>query len=51
VLLETAGQTGARYQVLPGLVLWERLQLTDGTWVRLVTSIEASRVPKRVIRV
>ncbi len=51
LIVETAGQTGSRYQVLPGLVLWERLQLANGTWVRLVTSIDASRVPKRVVRV
>jgi len=49
VIIKTAGQAVGRYLVTPGFVLWERLQLTDGTWVRLVTSIEANRIPGRAL--
>jgi transcriptional regulator with XRE-family HTH domain len=51
VVITTAGQTGGRYRVIPGLVLWERLQLTDGAWVRLVTSVGADQIPTRAVRV
>jgi transcriptional regulator with XRE-family HTH domain len=51
VLVKTAGQAGGRYRVKPGLLLWERLQLTDGTWVRLVTSVAADRIPRRAVTV
>jgi hypothetical protein len=49
VIIKTAGQAVGRYLVTPGFVLWERLQLTDGTWVRLVTSVEADRIPRRAL--
>jgi transcriptional regulator with XRE-family HTH domain len=51
LLITTAGQAGGRYRVIPGQVLWERLQLTDGTWVRLVTSVGADQIPTRAVRV
>jgi len=53
LLVRTAGQAWQRrrYRVEAGLLLWERLQLTDGTWVRLVTSISPECAPKRAVTV
>ncbi|WP_394828673.1 helix-turn-helix transcriptional regulator [Pendulispora albinea] len=51
IVLKTEGQSLGRYQVEPGYLLWERLQLSDGTWVRLATSITAERIPKGAIAV
>ena len=51
LLVKTSGQASGRYRVMAGFVLWERLQLTDGTWVRLVTSIDAARIPRRAVMV
>jgi len=51
VLIKTAGQDSGRYRIIAGFVLWERLQLTDGTWVRLVTSVDADRIPRRAVSV
>jgi transcriptional regulator with XRE-family HTH domain len=51
VLIETAGQVRGHYRIIPGFVLWERLQLVDGTWVRLVTSVDPDRIPRRAITV
>jgi transcriptional regulator with XRE-family HTH domain len=52
LLVRTAGQPAGghrRYCVKAGLLLWERLQLADGTWVRLVTNISPDRIPRRAI--
>jgi transcriptional regulator with XRE-family HTH domain len=54
LIVRTRGQAvgpDRRYRVEAGLLLWERLQLADGTWVRLVTSIAPDRIPKRAITV
>jgi transcriptional regulator with XRE-family HTH domain len=51
LLIKTAGQVHGRYRVTAGYVLWERLQLTDGTWVRLVTSVDSERIPRCAISV
>jgi transcriptional regulator with XRE-family HTH domain len=51
MLIKTAGQVYGRYRVNAGFLLWERLQLTDGTWVRLVTTVDPDRIPKCAITV
>lgn len=39
VLLATAGRRGGPYRVAAGLVLWERIALSDGSFARLVTTV------------
>lgn len=43
--LNTNGRIGGRYSVKPSLVLWETFQLSDGSWVRLVSSVEKRDIP------
>lgn len=42
MIISTAGQRSGRYKVEPGRLLWEKLQIEDGSWVRLVTDLDPS---------
>lgn len=45
MVLKTLGKTSGRYRVAAGYVLWERIQIPDGTWVRLVSSVDTHEIP------
>ncbi len=43
--INTNGRKGGRYSVHPSLVLWETFQLSDGSWVRLVSNMGRQHIP------
>jgi len=44
------GRKGGPFDIDPGLLLWERLLLSDGTWVRLVTNISEHEIPTESVQ-
>lgn len=45
MVVETTGLTSGRYRVDAGHLLWEKIQIQDGSWVRLVTSLGQDDLP------
>lgn len=45
VIVHTRGRSGGPYEIDPALMLWERLQLSGGEWIRLVTNVKRHEIP------
>ncbi|WP_373414847.1 helix-turn-helix domain-containing protein [Ensifer aridi] len=50
LVVAVEGRKGGPYDIDPGLLLWERFPLSDGTWVRLITNIGEHEIPAESVQ-
>lgn len=51
LVVRTGGREGGPYDIAPALMLWERFQLSEGKWVRLVTNVSKGEIPEGAIMI